>query len=353
MKKIFFILAFFILIPTLYIVGVIVFATISDYQPNAIEKTTVENNPTITNNDSIFSFMIWNIGYGGLGANADFFYDGGTMVHSPKPNVDGYFNNIITTIKNNDSIDFVMLQEVDMNSTRSYHINEVETLKAKLNSHGSSFALNYKVDFVPLPFTNPLGKCTSGLLNLFKLSSSQSMRIGFVDANFDYPKKVFFLDRCMLVNRFNLTNNKQLVLLNTHNSAYDVTGKLKQAEMERMKNWIDVEQAKGNYVVVGGDWNQLPPYFNDTIFNTKNTISDAATQEVNKQQIGENYKWVYDATTPTNRSLQAAYNEDTTFKTLIDYYLISNNLELISIKTLDLNFADSDHQPVIMQVKIN
>jgi len=78
------------------------------------------------------------------------------------------------------------------------------------------------------------------------------------------------LDRCFLVNRYPLKNGKELLIVNTHNSAYD-NGTLKKQEMAFLKQWLLDENNKGNYIVVGGDWNQCPPRFkpdyNDNAFD--------------------------------------------------------------------------------------
>ena len=46
--------------------------------------------------------MTWNIGYGGLGAETDFFYDSGTMVTTPEEWVKKYTAGIDQTVKEND-----------------------------------------------------------------------------------------------------------------------------------------------------------------------------------------------------------------------------------------------------------
>src|SRR3712207_7070413 len=45
--------------------------------------------------------------------------------------------------------------------------------------------------------------------------------------------------------------------INTHCSAYDKGGKMKLEQMKYLSQFIDSEYKKGNYVLVGGDWNQL------------------------------------------------------------------------------------------------
>lgn len=335
----------------LYLGGVILYGTIMDYQPAEVLPLKVEQNPAAQIRDSVFTFMIWNIGYSGLGKNADFFYDGGKMMRSSEADVLQYLDEIKKYLKAHDSIDFILLQEVDMNAYRSYEINEVDTIAKLLHTnHGYAFAPNYKAPFVPLPLTQPMRQVYGGLLSLFRYTSAQATRQGFVKENFSWPKKVFFLDRCMLESRFNLPNGKQLVVYNTHKSAYDETGKLKMAEMTRMKTLIDAEYAKGNYVVVGGDWNQLPPSFDDHVFNSDK--SQTPPQGISNDFLETYWKWVFDTRTPTNRDLSAKYQKGKTYTTLIDYFLMSDNLELLKIKTEDMGFSCSDHQPVMIQLAI-
>jgi len=40
------------------------------------------------------------------------------------------------------------------------------------------------------------------------------------------------------------------------------------------------------------------------------------------------------------------YDKKTTPTTLIDFYMISPNIEAISVQTKDLDFKNTDHQPV-------
>jgi endonuclease/exonuclease/phosphatase family metal-dependent hydrolase len=37
----------------------------------------------------------------------------------------------------------------------------------------------------------------------------------------------------------------------------------------------------------------------------------------------------------------------------IDFFLISPNIEVLEIRTLDLEFENSDHLPVLMKIKLN
>jgi hypothetical protein len=52
-------------------------------------------------------------------------------------------------LKQNDSIDFFLIQEIDKGSRRSYYINEYDTVGKLLKIYNPFFAKNYDVFFVP------------------------------------------------------------------------------------------------------------------------------------------------------------------------------------------------------------
>ena len=62
--------------------------------------------------------------------------------------------------------------------------------------------------------------------------------------------------------------------------------------------------------------------------------------------------WIYDPTIPTNREVSTPYNPNTTYTTVIDFYLISPNVELVKVNGVPMGFEFSDHQPLYMKVKL-
>ena len=74
------------------------------------------------------TILCWNIGYGGLGDDMDFFYDGGTQVRTSRERTQANIDGIIAEIRRH-SPDIILLQEVDECSRRTYRINEVEMLR--------------------------------------------------------------------------------------------------------------------------------------------------------------------------------------------------------------------------------
>lgn len=57
--------------------------TVTEYKPDEIVELSVDGKAeqTVQSGDTL-SVLTWNIGYGALGDNADFFMDGGSMVNT-------------------------------------------------------------------------------------------------------------------------------------------------------------------------------------------------------------------------------------------------------------------------------
>ena len=247
-----------VLVVALYLVGIIGVGVATDYKPNDITELEITGNQVQQKLvDSTFTFLSWNVGFCGLGAEMDFFYDGGEMVRPTPELVKKYTTGVLNYLQSVDSLDFILLQEVDKKSARTKRQDEAQMIQKILPDFSASFGTNYKVQFVPLPFTNPMGKVEMGQMSLSKFNPVSSKRYSFFSA-YVWPKRLFMLDRCFVVSRFQMQNGKELVLLNTHNSAYDAGGKLRDIEMPLIRDLMLDEFAKGNYVVAGGDWNQNP-----------------------------------------------------------------------------------------------
>jgi endonuclease/exonuclease/phosphatase family metal-dependent hydrolase len=324
------------------------YSTIDNYKPPPEEVVyTSEQQRFIT--DSVFTMAIWNIGYAGLDSSMDFFYDGGEKVRPEKEEVARNLEQIMLKLKKFDGFDFILLQEVDQKSKRSYRINMYDQIAASFSDYHTSFGKNYDVAFVPLPPSKPMGKVVSGLQTLSVPTPAEVVRHSF-PGNYAWPVSLFFLDRCFLVNRYPLQGGKELIIINTHNSAYD-DGSLRRQQMEYLKVFLLSEYAAGNFVVVGGDWNQSPagfePAFPSDVFDRENlTFIEEGYPE-------DDWTWAYDPSTPTNRRVMIPYSRGETPATVIDFFLLSPNIELISVAGIDLDFAWSDHHPVIMSFRLN
>ena len=360
MRSTFKYLGWFLLLFALYIGLILLHGTLTDFQPEeeiSLEAVHEPSQEALT--DSILSFTIWNVGYGGLGAESNFFYDSGNLLLSNgqmirptrelvEKNVEG-----MRTVARSVQSDFFLLQEVDRASRRSYYLDEFEAFGAELDGYGSWFAANYQAPRVPLPLLEPwraYGKVHSGLATYSRVRPTGQTRIQLPGA-FPWPTRIFQLDRCAAVLRFPHQNGRELVLINVHNSAYDKTGELKQQQMTYLRELFLREYEAGHYVIVGGDWNQCPPYFDFDRFMPGRT-QGYTQSNIEPDFLPDDWKWAYDPTLPSNRKVRDVYQKGTTFETLIDFFLVSPNVRVRQVKTINQEFQFSDHQPVWMEVEL-
>lgn len=342
------ILAIILSVPVIIFALFLVHSTMDDYQPNEIIRLGQPKTWDTINTDEKYNILIWNIGYAGLDADMDFFYDGGKKVRPSENQVYENFSQIREFIEDNDTMEFILLQEVDKSSRRSYYLKQVQELKESLEAYTMYFGKNYDVDFVPVPLTKPMGKVLSGIVTFAKFKPAVTFRYSF-PGNYSWPTKLFMLDRCFLVSRFKVNNDKEFVLINTHNSAYD-DGSLRKMQMDYLRIYILNEFNEGNYVLAGGDWNQCPPGFNPDLMDQPfDTINMSL---IPHDYLPDSWTWAYDPAKPTNRRVTEKYVRGNTLTTVIDFLLLSPNIELVNVKTIDLGFVNSDHQPVIASFKL-
>jgi len=129
---------------------------------------------------------------------------------------------------------FILLPETDKNSERTYRDDQVEKIMATLKEYTSFFAINYKVPFVPVPLHSPMGKVDAGMLTLSRYQPVSAERYNFSSA-YSWPKRLFMLDRSFILTRYTVSNGKQLVLINTHNSAFNDATDMRTKELNMLK----------------------------------------------------------------------------------------------------------------------
>jgi endonuclease/exonuclease/phosphatase family metal-dependent hydrolase len=335
----------------LFLAAFLIFATLTDYKPGmkesiAIPKTTLPN----TIPAGRLKLYSWNIGYCGLGAKMDFFYEGGTMVRPEKEYYEQCRDGVIKQLLKFNEPDFILLQEVDRKSARTYRDDQVEHITTALKEYTGLFALNYKVPFVPVPPTSPMGKVLSGILLLSRYQPTEVIRYQFPSA-YSWPKRLFMLDRCFILSRYNMSNGKQLVLLNTHNSAYADAADMRARELAMFKDVIVSEYDKGNYVIAGGDWNQNPgPYDKNQVHD--GNIAYTISPGIPDYFLPAGFSWAFDPNRATNRDVDKPYIKGETPTTVIDFFILSPNVSLISATTVQNNFEFADHQPVEIEVEL-
>ena len=345
-------MTYLIFIVVILAFAILIYNTITYYKPVRKEKLVVSGAGyfNVPLNQEI-SLISWNLGYFGLGNTMDFFYDGGIRVRPTPDEFQKSLNGILNFLAKLETIDIFLLQEIDTSSKRSYFVNEVDFINEFLPLYSYVFAKNYDVSFVPFPLREPMGKVVSGMMSLSKVKPFEAFRYPF-KSHYTWPKQMFLPRRCFVYTKYRLPEGKYLVVINTHNSAYNDAAKLREEESEMLRTMMLEEYSYGNYVIVGGDWNRNPPGFNKDGFS-QNEVGMTMEPALDSSFLPTGWKWIYDPAIPTNRDVSEAYKKGRTRTTIIDYFIVSPNLEVIENKTLRTNFEFSDHQPVYLKVKLS
>ena len=350
-KKLFKTIAWILLFSVLIFAGFIAYITFTDYKPDNIEVIVEKGTHNVQNlKKDTFSLINWNVGYAGLGKEMDFFYDGGTGVRPSQELSEKYLSGVLDFIVTNDTVDFWLLQEVDVDAKRSYYVNQVDkVVEAKNGSYGV-FAHNYMCQFVPIPVSDPMGYVEAGLMTFSVFAPDEAVRHAY-PLIASWPNKLFLLDRCFLLNRYPLENGKDLVVINTHNSAYVYDSILRIEELQIIKETMLEEYGKGNYVITGGDWNQNPPGYMP-LGNYNGHKFKPSIVKMNTGFMPSGWIWAYDNSAPTNRSNDKPMVVGENNTTCLDYYLLSPNIELLDVEVIDLMFENSDHNPVYLKARL-
>lgn len=349
MKLTIIILGSVVVLLALIVLGFFVYCTIKSYNPQPMEVVAESSDGDSINVEDTLKVVSWNIGYAGLDKNMDFFYENGHQVRPSEAKVNDNLQGISDFLKKNDDVDFFILQEVDSSAKRSYYANQLEYLSNNIPSYKRFFSINYNVGYVPLPLTEPMGKVVAGLATYAKKSPKKSVRYAY-PFHVGWPTRIFLLNRCFMTTRYSTSNGKEFLMINTHNSAFDNGGTLRVAELNFLKDFMMKEYEKGNYVVVGGDFNQCPiglnPAFEGEVFDFDEFIS------VPDSIFPPEWKFSFDNSIPTNRRVDVPYVKGKTRTTLVDFFISSPNVEVLSVKNTDLGFVHTDHNPVSLSFKL-
>ena len=324
--------------------GLCAFLMLTAYSPADIEPLTVNEiaHQVPLQTESLITAVTWNIGYAGLGKDQNFFMDGGTMVRpNRKEVVAENISGIMDTLSQQQA-DIYLLQEVDENSHRTYHINQRDLFGGGMLMN-TAFALNIHCNFVPYPWP-PIGKVKSGLMTLSRFQTLEATRES-LPVSFSWPISAVNFKRCMLIEKLPVVGtDKMLVLINVHFDAYD-DGEGRRAQTDHLMKTLQEAYQNGDYVIVGGDFNQIFP---DAAHYPVLDATYWAPGQLSADDLPEGFRYAFDDATPTCRLLNENYsgNREQTQLYVIDGYILSSNIRVESIQTVDEDFRYSDHNPV-------
>ncbi|MGI6045589.1 MAG: endonuclease/exonuclease/phosphatase family protein [Eggerthellaceae bacterium] len=325
------------------------------------ELDVVSNQTAELTVDESYTAVTYNLGFGAYTPDYTFFMDEGVMADGTetqgnraraesRESVEACTQGDIEVVQNLDP-DFILLQEVDTDSDRSYHVNQVQSFIDAFPGYASVFASNFHSAYLAYPLYEPHGSVNSGLLTLSDKQINSAVRRSYpVDESF--PTKFFDLDRCFEVMRIPVDNGRELVLINSHMSAYDEGGTVRTQQLAMLNDLLKQEADAGNYVICGGDWNHALSGSVD-IYPSQQQVPDWVSV-LNDGDLAEGYSVVPAsniADVPTCRGDDIPYEKGVTYTTTVDGFIVSSNVEAMA-ENIDTGFATSDHNPVQLSFRL-
>lgn len=297
-----------------------------------------------------YTIATYNIGFGAYTPDFSFFMDGGKSSWAEsRESVIEVVQGAAGYVQAQLQPDFMFWQEVDIDSTRSYHVNQYDLLCGVYQDYDMVFAQNYDSAFLFYPLTQPHGKSRAGLVTMSVYPIESALRRSFpISESFS---KFLDLDRCYSISRIPVDNGKYLCLFNLHMSAYGNSDAIRQGQIEMLCEDMKKEYAAGNYVICGGDFNH----------DLKALSDDGGEREswaypFPREELPQGFTFCIDLLDEAERNgmhnsarnADEPYNPDTTYMVTLDGFIISDNVRCVSYENVDLQYKFSDHDPVLL-----
>ena len=299
--------------------------------------------------DTPYRIVTQNAGFGAFTPDFTFFMDGGkSSCAASKESVLSCINAAADTIQSLDP-DFVLMQEVDKDSTRSHHVDERALLIDRFAPCKSVFACNMHTAFIFYPFYEPHGASNSGLLTLSNAEIVSSLRRQLPIS--EGLSKLMDIDRCYSVSRIPVENGKELLLYNVHLSAYGGSDEIRTAQMTMLFNDMKAEYEAGNYCICGGDFNHdftgNSTQLLNGVENTDFGWAQPFPEKLLPKGISRCLNYTDEDIKPSCRNNDIPYKEGN-FTIIVDGFLVSDNVESLGVTNYQTGFAYSDHNPVVL-----
>ena len=155
--------------------------------------------------------------------------------------------------------DFVVLQEVDLDSARSHGIDQLEWIRRHTGHAFSAFAYNWDVRYLPWPYWPPtahFGRILSGqaLLSRFPIRQHRKVTFPKPDSQPNWYNR-FFIDRALHLCEVDLAG-RALHLAGCHLESFHIDSRRKQARLV-----TDAIAALSKMpLILAGDFNAIPSW---------------------------------------------------------------------------------------------
>jgi len=297
--------------------------------------------PDLAEAGDTLDILIWNIGYGGLGAGSDFVADGGESTFPPsrravRDNVAGIESFLISQ----QDADVVLIQELARAGPVNYWIDARARVEHALRDRDVVVFADFRTRLLPWPLHMNHGQ---GIYSQTRVEAADVVALPAEDSGFLGVRRRYASPHVRLAGDQNWT------IASVHLAAFDDDAAVRTQQLRELMVWAQTEYELGRHVVIGGDWNlQLVetdfPHTTDErfLFWLFPFPQDA---------LPEGWRIAADGDIPSVRTNHKPYVAGENYVTTIDGFVVSPNVDILEVRGFDLGFAHADHQPVRLRVR--
>jgi len=297
----------------------------------------------LPNAGATISVLNWNIGYAGLGKESDFIMDGGENLLPPSVEiVEKNLAGIQNTLREN-TADFYLIQEAAEPDMLNYGVDVFGGIKDALRNTDWLLGFGYRTQLIPRGYavkngTASFASVKTSAVELIRLPNEPTRVYGILQRQYHIQAR-----------EFTDASDNPWVVMNIHLSAFDEGGNIRVQQYEKLLEIAGEYYADGKRVVIGGDWNmQLTP--TDFPHNTKE--KDLFwLKTLPTEKLSPGWQLVFDPAIATVRTNERPFIKGENYTTIIDGFLVSPNVDVVSVQGIDTNFEFTDHQPVLAKFK--
>lgn len=289
------------------------------------------------------SITVWNLGYGGLGAESDFVADGGEHMFPPsraavRANVD-----FIAEQLANESADVIVFQEIAHDGPVNYWVNLKGAIDRTLAARDSAFFADFQTRLMPWPLRLEHGQA---IYSNAAIAETSVVPLPAEDSAIFGVKRRY----ASLVARIpREAGGPGWTIASVHLAAFDADAAVRTRQLHELLAWAQSEYARGQHVVLAGDWN----------FQIAETHFPHTTDErflfwlfpFPQDALPEGWRLAADGAVPSVRTNHKPYVAGENYVTSIDGFIVSPNVAVESVSGVDLQFRHTDHQPVRIRVR--
>jgi endonuclease/exonuclease/phosphatase family metal-dependent hydrolase len=281
--------------------------------------------------------LTWNLGYAGLGREAEFLADGGSRLRVACPDHPRRWARGIADFIASRAEDVLLLQEAAKPSWINHGNDLLGALRRVPSGRTEVYAHEVRI---PLPF-GAGSETGCAIFCAPQLEPAQQV------ARLPGHGRNFFRQYPVLLLRFD-SEGASFTIINAHLSAFDAGARLRSRQLRELLRIAGAEYATGRHVVIGADFNyELAPPPRPHTTDPKHM---EWLHRFPPEALGAGWRIAVDTGVPTFRSADKPYVRGENYAGIIDGFIVSPNVHVLSVAAIDLGFACSDHNPVTLTV---